>query len=474
VKKFDLLIKDGWLVDAANRIEGRFDIGVAQGKVIRVDSEINPEQAREIFNARGKLVLPGLVDCHVHLTPLARAVGFRMLARAGVTCALECGGFVEDVIESMAAAGSGISVAPLNRLDPGVSISGPGAGRPELNKYLEKSLTAGALGFKILGGHHPLSPETTAHAIEAANAAGVYVAFHCGTTQTGSSLNGLLEALELAGSNRLHVCHIPAYCRGLTHGSPVKESLLALEALAASPHLVSESYLGPCNGTSALLENGIPRSHVTRTCLQMGGYEIDAEAMLSAAADGYLRVQKPSAREVIYLDSTDGVNYLKEMNFDVTISFPVNSRATALLTTTEKDEKGRFIIPALATDGGGIPRNFLLSHGLSLVRFDALTLTEFVQKCCLAPARMLGLPDKGHLAPGADADLVVVDPDTHRAVLTIAGGKIIMSDGLITGQGGTIITTEQGKQSLSARSIPSVVAELAGSLFYNAPQTSVS
>jgi imidazolonepropionase-like amidohydrolase len=206
----------------------------------------------------------------------------------------------------------------------------------------------------------------------------------------------------------------------------------------------------------------------------MGGYEIDAEAMLSAAADGYLRVQKPSAREVIYLDSTDGVNYLKEMNFDVTISFPVNSRATALLTTTEKDEKGRFIIPALATDGGGIPRNFLLSHGLSLVRFDALTLTEFVQKCCLAPARMLGLPDKGHLAPGADADLVVVDPDTHRAVLTIAGGKIIMSDGLITGQGGTIITTEQGKQSLSARSIPSVVAELAGSLFYNAPQTSVS
>jgi len=82
------------------------------------------------------------------------------------------------------------------------------------------------------------------------------------------------------------------------------------------------------------------------------------------------------------------------MNFDVTISFPVNSRATALLTTTEKDNNVRFIIPALATDGGGIPRNFLLSHGLSLVRFDALSLTEFVQKCCRTPARMLGLPRK--------------------------------------------------------------------------------
>jgi hypothetical protein len=469
VKEYDLLIKDGYLVDAGSKREGRFDIGLAQGKVVRVEPEINPDFAREVYHAKDKLVLPGLVDAHVHLTPLSRAVGFRMLARAGVTCALECGGFVEDVIEGMAAAGSGISVAPLNRLDPGVSISGPEAGRQELAKYLDQSLTAGAFGFKILGGHHPLSPETTAAAIEVANEAGAYVAFHCGTTQNGSNLNGLLEALELAGANRLHVCHIPAYCRGLIHGSPVTETMMALEALAARPHLVSESYLGPDNGTSAVLEDGAPRSHVTRTCLKMGGYDVTAEAMLTAAGDGYMRVQKPTEQEVIYLKPEDGVTYLKEMNFDVTVSFPVNSRATALLTTTEKGTDGRFIIPALATDGGGIPRNFLLSHGLSLVRFNALTLMEFVQKCCLAPSRMLGLPDKGQLAPGADADIVIADPDSHEAVLTVAGGKIIMIDGVVIGNGGTIITTDSGKASLTERAIPNRVAELAGSLFYNAP-----
>jgi hypothetical protein len=472
VKNFALLIKNGYVVDAANQREGRFDIGLTGGKVVRVEPEINPDQAKDVFNAKDKLVLPGLVDTHVHLTPLTRAVGFQMLARAGVTCALECGGFVEDVIESMAAAGSGISVAPLNRLDPGVSISGPDADRQELAGYLEKSLTDGAFGFKILGGHHPLSPETTAAAIEVANAAGAYVAFHCGTTQNGSNLNGLREALELAGSNRLHVCHIPAYCRGLTHGSPVKETLLALDALAARPHLVSESYLGPYNGTSAQLENGKPRSHVTRTCLQTGGYDINADAMLTAAKDGYMRVQKPTAREVIYLEPEDGLAYLKAMNFDVTVSFPVNSRATALLTTTEKDKNGRFIIPALATDGGGIPRNFLLSHGLCLVRFNALTLTEFVHKCCHTPAQMLGLPNKGHLAPGADADVVVADPDSHQAVLTIADGKIIMADGVVIGTGGAIITIERGKKSLSARGITAIDADLADSLFYNAPETS--
>lgn len=244
MKRFDLLIKNGFLVDTANARQGRFDIGIAQGEVSRVESDINSDQARDIYDAGGKLVLPGLVDTHVHLTPLTRSVGFHMLARAGVTCALECGGFVEDVIDSMAADGSGISVAPLNRLDPGVSISGPNARRQELFDYLDKSLADGALGFKILGGHHPLTPETTRDAIQVANASGAYVAFHCGTTQNGSNLSGLLEALELADTDRLHVCHIPAYCRGLTHGSPVEEALLALKALAAKPHLEKRQLIG--------------------------------------------------------------------------------------------------------------------------------------------------------------------------------------------------------------------------------------
>jgi hypothetical protein len=469
VDKFDLLIKDGHLVDTANQRQGRYDLGLAGGKVVRVEPELDPDRAVEVFCAKDKLVMPGLVDTHVHLTPLKRAVGFQMLARAGVTCALDCGGFLEDVIEGMTAAGSGISVAVLNRLDPGVSISGPDAAKDELAEYLNRSLDQGAFGFKLLGGHLPLSPETTAAAIEVVNRAGAYVAFHCGTTQNGSNLNGMLEALELAGSNRLHVCHITAYCRGLTHGSPVTETMIALEALSARPYLVSESHNGPYNGTGAGLENGLPRSHVTRTCLEAGGYEVSVDGMLAAAKKGYLRVQKPTTREVIYLEPEDGIIYLKKMNFDVTVSFPVNRRSTAFLTATEKNDQGRFVVTALSTDGGGIPRNFLLSHGLSLVRFDALTLADFVHKCCWAPARMLGLSNKGHLAPGADGDVVVADPNSHQAVLTVAGGKVVMLDGIVIGSGGTIVTTERGVKALKEQGISAEVSNLADSLLYTAP-----
>jgi len=62
-----------------------------------------------------------------------------------------------------------------------VSISGPDAGKAELSNYLEKFLATGAFGFKLLSGHHALSPETTAAAIEVVNQADAYTAFHRGT-----------------------------------------------------------------------------------------------------------------------------------------------------------------------------------------------------------------------------------------------------------------------------------------------------
>ncbi|MBW2306681.1 MAG: amidohydrolase family protein [Deltaproteobacteria bacterium] len=468
VSHCDLLIRGGYLVDPGSNRLGRFDVSIEGGRVVQVGPELSVDGAREVFEARGRLVLPGLVDTHVHLTPPERAVGHKMLARAGVTCCLDCGGTLEEYLEGMAREGAGISAAVINRLDPGVTISGPDASRQELSDYLESSLDAGALGLKLLGGHLPLSPDATTAAIEVANRAGAYAAFHCGSTRNGSNLLGFQDALEFTGGNRIHICHVTAYCRGLTLGSPVEESMAALKELSARPHIVSESHMAPYNGTGASLENGVPRSHVTRTCLKMGGYDPTCEGLLAAVREGHTLVQKNTASDVVYLEPEDGVRYLEEKNFETTVSFSVNRRSTAFLLATEKNEKGGFIVTALSTDGGGIPRNFLLSHGLSLVRFEALTLLEMAHKCCLAPARMLGLKNKGHLGVGADADLVVADFRSHEAVLTVAAGRIIMVNGLVVGRGGTVVTTERGKKALARRGISATVVDLSRSLFYTA------
>jgi hypothetical protein len=220
---------------------------------------------------------------------------------------------------------------------------------------------------------------------------------------------------------------------------------------------------------SRLNAAGEPRSHVTRTCLNSGGYSPDKTGLLQAAREGYLRVQRENPSETVYLDPHEGVAWLESVNFETMVSFPVNHRGTAYLCAGTKKKNGDFSVTALSTDGGAIPRNFLLSHGLALVRFGTFSLAEFVLKASWAPARMLGLANKGHLDVGADADLVVVDATSHRPLLTVANGCVIMAGGVVTGSGGTLMTTERGIKCLKANKIPYQAIDLTQSLFYTAP-----
>ncbi|MCM8765257.1 MAG: dihydroorotase [Candidatus Omnitrophica bacterium] len=61
-----VLIKGGYLVDPGNKREGVFDILIADGKVIKIEKEIN-QDAERLINAQGKFILPGLIDMHCHL-----------------------------------------------------------------------------------------------------------------------------------------------------------------------------------------------------------------------------------------------------------------------------------------------------------------------------------------------------------------------------------------------------------------------
>ncbi|MBN1827701.1 MAG: amidohydrolase family protein [Deltaproteobacteria bacterium] len=465
---YDLIIRNGTVVDPANNRCGIFDVGIAAGRIAAVEREIPASPSCKVYDAGGRLVMPGLVDTHVHLTPPRRSIGFKMLAQAGVTTALDCSGLVPDIIEGMARNGSGINVAVLNRLVPGDTVSVPNAGKTEIESFIERSLLEGALGIKLLGGHIPLTPEATANAIELANRQRCYAAFHCGSTKNGSNLLGLQDALELTGENHLHICHVNAYCRGYTHSSPVWESYIALRELAQRRRLVSESHIAPYNSCGARLDASVPRSHVTRASLIAGGYDPTAEGLKESVRNGHCKVQRITETGVVYADPEEGLALLQRYNFEVMISFPVNHRSTAFLMATEKDNGGRFIVTALSTDGGGIPRNFLLSHGLSLVKFEALTIEEFVTKSAWKPALMLGLHSKGHLGEGADADIAVVDYEEQRADLVIAGGQIIAEQGEVMGMGGALVTTERGRASLEAGNIHFKVTDLDTSLFYSA------
>ncbi len=65
--RFDLLLKGGRVIDPAMGRDGRFDIGVADGKIAAVEADISPARAAETIDVSGKLVLPGMIDTHAHV-----------------------------------------------------------------------------------------------------------------------------------------------------------------------------------------------------------------------------------------------------------------------------------------------------------------------------------------------------------------------------------------------------------------------
>ena len=68
--KYDLLIRNGHVIDPGNEINGKMDVAIKDGKIASVAPEISSELAKEAVDAKGYYVVPGLVDIHTHVYPL--------------------------------------------------------------------------------------------------------------------------------------------------------------------------------------------------------------------------------------------------------------------------------------------------------------------------------------------------------------------------------------------------------------------
>lgn len=66
---YDIVIKGGHVIDPKNDINEPMDVAIAGGKILKVDKDISPEGARQVVDARGLYVTPGLVDIHSHVSP---------------------------------------------------------------------------------------------------------------------------------------------------------------------------------------------------------------------------------------------------------------------------------------------------------------------------------------------------------------------------------------------------------------------
>ena len=100
---YSIVIKGGHVIDPKNNIDGVMDIAVSNGVIVKVAQTIDATQGRQVVNAQGLYVTPGLIDMHEHvfagtepdhyLSNGSEALppdGFTF--RVGVTTVVDCGG----------------------------------------------------------------------------------------------------------------------------------------------------------------------------------------------------------------------------------------------------------------------------------------------------------------------------------------------------------------------------------------------
>jgi dihydroorotase len=64
---YDLLIAGGRVIDPSQKLSAERDVAIVAGKIARVEANIPPSQARQVYDAKGKIVTPGLIDMHTHV-----------------------------------------------------------------------------------------------------------------------------------------------------------------------------------------------------------------------------------------------------------------------------------------------------------------------------------------------------------------------------------------------------------------------
>ncbi len=64
-KQFDLILRGGHLIDPAAKRDGKFDLGIRDGKIAAVAASL--KGAKRVIDVAGSYVVPGLIDTHAHV-----------------------------------------------------------------------------------------------------------------------------------------------------------------------------------------------------------------------------------------------------------------------------------------------------------------------------------------------------------------------------------------------------------------------
>ncbi|MGH2533658.1 MAG: dihydroorotase [Thermomicrobiales bacterium] len=395
------LIRGGRVVDPATRHDAVADVVIQNGRIESVGG-LGAVKGAEVFDARGCVVAPGLIDLHVHL----REPGFEEKETVATgTAAASAGGFTTiccmpntrpalDSVEALRDLRERVERDAVVRVYPIAAITVGRHGEEEVD--FDALAAAGAIGFSDDG-------DTTAdsaimrRALEASTRLNRPIMVHC---EDKALAHGAMHEGEV--SRRLGIVGSPA---------EAEEIIIARDLLLAK---LTGGWLHVCHVSTGRGANFVrqARSAGMRVTAEVMPHHLTMSDAWVAGDRTLLNVDEPAGDPAPPADPNTKVNpplrtasdtqqllnALKDGDFDVV--------ATDHAPHAVPEKQGSAYQDAAFGMSG---LEFALPLMLGFVRAGHLPLSELVYRLSTVPASLLGMPF-GTLKVGSPADVVVFDP----------------------------------------------------------------
>ena len=450
---YDLIVRGGTVVTESDQFQA--DIGIRGGRIEALGRQLD---GGPTLDAGGLLVLPGGVDSHCHIEQLQRGGGAdEETFVTGSTAAL-AGGSTSVITFSTQFKGGGV-IGPWTEYSRRAAagamvdyafhqiVSDPTDA--VVHQELPQLVAGGIRSLKVFLTYDDLRLDDRQYlaVLSAARRLGCLVTVHC---ENYDAIGWRSAALLADGRTapRYHAWSRPAVIeREATHRAIALAELVGtpIEVFHVScPEAAEEIARAQARGVAVWGETCPQYFVLSAADMDRPGFE-GAKFMCSpaprdaAAVEGLWQAIRQRTLEVISSDHSG-------WSYDGTRGKQAHGM-NAPFTTVPNG------IPGLAAR---LP--LLWSLGVATGR---ITASDFVRLTASQPARLFGLADKGRIAPGADADLVLWDPArrttltnalmqhaidytpyeglevTGWPVTTIRRGEVVMRDGTVLAQPGS-------------------------------------
>jgi len=417
--EFDIVIKNGRVMDPGTRTEMLADVGIRNGRLCAIVPPGEELEGRDVIEARGLVVAPGFIDIHAHEGKIEVVMQAHVLDGVTTMIGGNCGGGPYPLgiyLDKLDQNGSLINYAGLSghstlREQAGVKDRYAAATPKQLEEMVrlaEQEMTAGALGISYGIAYVPGTPyeEMLVLARVAAKYGGMTAA-HARSGEIGQEgIDSFREMIRLAQDSGI-------------------------------PHEFSHigSTLGKSDNMDKFLaEMAQARARGVRISADIYSYLATGGAIGSAIADpGFFERQgcRPEDIEVVRAVKIDGKilmepgsRFKDEAQF-YSVREKILSREipeSGMMAHVIAPDKAKLGIGSpfvmCGSDGTpGHPRlagNFSRFLGYWTREQGVVDLMTALSKTSTQAALFLGLSNKGRIDLGADADVVIFNPATIK------------------------------------------------------------